>query len=132
MISAARTLPGMKRLTTRPARARTHPRPRRTYPVYLKEHREALDPVPTLEEIGARFNPPVEKAQVSKWESMGAKGFISTGTVAAYAEAIGKTPIEMYYPPRRKSTDAMLDQLSDIDRAQIIGYIEGFLRRKPN
>jgi transcriptional regulator with XRE-family HTH domain len=85
--------------------------PKRPFRVYLREWREHLEL--TQEAVGNRFDPPVAKGQISKWEKAGATGRIGAETVAAYAEAINRKQILMYSPPRAKAAPPTLDDLAE-------------------
>lgn len=104
--------------------------PRRPVRVFLAEHREAHVPKMTQEDLGARIRPPVDKGTVSRWESA-PPGRLSTGVIAAYAEALGKTAPEMYFPPNRgPSLDIMAAGLDDDLRGRAVAILEALRGRK--
>lgn len=92
--------------------------PKRPLRVYLAEHREAQNPPMTLERLGQRFHPPVEKGQISKWEKSARTGQIKTSVVAEYAEALGLDDARMlYYPPGKPSLETVATEVISILRA---------------
>lgn len=107
--------------------------PKRPLRVFLAEHREARQPPLTQEQIGQRFHPPVEKGQISKWETAGRKGQISTAVVAEYAEALGlDDPRLLYYLPAKPSLDAIAAKakLDDATKEHFAGLISAYGQRK--
>lgn len=89
--------------------------PRRPFRVFLREWREYLDL--TQETVGNRFDPPVDRGQISKIETKARTGHIGNETVAAYAEALNRPIVDMYgHPPakeqpERKSLDEIATEL---------------------
>ena len=83
----------------------------------------------TQEQLGERFNPPVDKGTVSRWENA-KPGRLSTGVVAAYAEAIGRHPTEMYRrPDDGPSLDALAAPLSADLREQAVNVVTALAGR---
>jgi transcriptional regulator with XRE-family HTH domain len=101
--------------------------PKRPIRVFLTLHREAK--TLTQEQVGNRIKPTVDKGTVSRWENA-PPGRLSLGVIAAYAEALGIHPTELYRPPGETSLDAMAAKLSDEDRGRAIGYLESLTTRK--
>lgn len=78
--------------------------PKRPLRAFLAEWRESKDL--TQEQVGGRFDPPVEKGQISKWETGGRQGVINTAVVAEYAQAIGvRDPKRLYSLPPKSDSD---------------------------
>lgn len=102
--------------------------PKRPIRVYLSLWRER-DGL-TQEQVGNRIKPPVDKGTVSKWENA-KPGYLTLGVIAAYAEALGRHPTEMYRRPAEgPSLDAMAAELDQESRGRAIGYLEGLIGRK--
>lgn len=51
----------------------------------------------TQQQVGDRFDPPVDKGTISRWETT-ARG-LTINSLAAYAEAIGVQPSALYHKP---------------------------------
>lgn len=83
----------------------------------------------TLEQLGGRISPPVDKGTVSRWENA-APGKLTLGVIAAYAEALDRHPAEMYRMPADPSLDAMVSGLDDDAKSRAFGYVEGLKGRK--
>lgn len=72
----------------------------------------------TLEQLGGRFEPPVDKGTVSRWENA-KPGHLTLGVIAAYAEAIERPVADLYRlpPPKDKpalpSLDAIAGQMGE-------------------
>ena len=78
--------------------------PKKPVPVYLaawREHRGL-----TQQDVGDRFDPPVDKATVSRWETD--RRGLSLNVLAAYAEALEIQPPQLYHPPSEQES---LDEL---------------------
>lgn len=104
--------------------------PKRAVRVYLAAWRE--DAELSQEDLGNRFDPPVAKGTISRWEKA-PPGKLTAGVIAAYAEALERLPTDMYRLPKAKeppSLDAIAAKLSPETRAQALGYFEGLLGRK--
>lgn len=83
--------------------------PRRPVRVYLALWREKEGLTQT--QVGLRIKPPVDKGTVSRWEAA-APGRLTLGVIAAYAEALGRSPSDMYRRPEDgPSLDAMAAEL---------------------
>lgn len=112
--------------------------PRRAIRVYLAAWREAERPTLTQEALGLRFQPPVDKATISRWESITAIGgkdregrSLSVGVVAAYAEALGREAVEMYRPPAaHPSLDALLAKMPPDLAEQAINVVTALAKRR--
>jgi transcriptional regulator with XRE-family HTH domain len=59
--------------------------PRKPVRVFLAEWREYIGV--SQQDLGNRFDPPVAKGTISRWESK--PSTVSLGVVSAYAEALG-------------------------------------------
>jgi transcriptional regulator with XRE-family HTH domain len=97
--------------------------PRHPVRVYLAPWREHL--ALTQQEVGDRFEPPIDKGTVSRWET--AKRIPSLNVLAAYAEALGIRIGQLYQPPsERPSLDEMIAGApEDLQRkaAEVVGII---------
>lgn len=87
----------------------------------------------TQEQLGLRISPPVDKGTVSRWEAA-LPGRLTLGVIAAFAEAVGRHPRDMYSPPPTADAPPSLDELaaplSERERGRVVGYIEGLKGRK--
>lgn len=105
--------------------------PRRPVRVFLAQWRERAEL--TQEQLGNRIHPAVDKGTVSRWESA-QPGRLTLGVIAAYAEALGRTPAEMYRPPPKddepQSLDALAAHLDPEMREQAINIIAAMTRRR--
>lgn len=102
--------------------------PKRPVRVYLALHREAAGL--TQEQVGNRIHPNVDKGTVSRWENA-PPGKLTLGVIAAYAEALGKHPGEMYDHPRSgPSLDAMAKGLDQGQMAAVFDVIAAMKSRK--
>lgn len=102
--------------------------PKRPVRLYLGLWRESEGL--TQEQLGGRIHPPVDKGTVSRWEKA-PPGKLSTGVIAAYAEAVGRHVTDMYRRPADgPSLDAMADQLDADLREQAVNVITALSRRK--
>lgn len=99
--------------------------PRRPLRVFLAEHREAEHL--TQDQLGARFHPTVDKGTVSKWETKGRMGRLSTAIVAAYADALDKDFRDMFrLPAEGPSLDgiaAKLDRQAQTDLSDMVAIL---------
>jgi len=106
--------------------------PKRPLRAFLADWRESKGL--TQDQMGGRFDPPVEKGQISKWETAGRQGVINTSVVAEYAQALGvKDPRRLYGLPPKGSEPPTIDQMvveKGIDRDDVIAFIEAMGRRK--
>lgn len=88
-----------------------------------------------LQDVGDRTKPPVDKGTVSRWESA-PPGRISTGALAAFAEAIGVHVTDLYRPPPPKGQpippklDDMADNLDEDAKKATIDFINAMARRR--
>jgi transcriptional regulator with XRE-family HTH domain len=100
--------------------------PRKPVRVYLALWREKKDL--TQEQLGERFEPPVDKGTISRWENA-KPGGLTLGVIAAYAEALGRKAPDMYGRPPASDPEPTLDELaadlSDEQRERARGYLEG-------
>lgn len=96
--------------------------PKRPHRVYLAEWRESLDLSQT--DLGNRIDPPVDKGTVSRWEKTARTGKISTAIVVAYAEALGKKPVQMLSPPNTPEPLDLVAQSLGIGREDAIKALE--------
>lgn len=84
--------------------------------------------------MGGRFDPPVEKGQISKWETAGRQGVINTSVVAEYAQALGiKDARRLYGLPPKDNQPTTIDEMvveKGVDREDVIAFIEAMERRK--
>lgn len=101
--------------------------PRKPIRVFLAEWRESLNL--SQEQVGGRIEPPVDKGTVSRWENA-LPGRLTLGVIAAYAEALGRHPTEMYRPPSDPSLDALAADFDESTRGRAIGFLEGLRDRK--
>lgn len=84
----------------------------------------------TQEQLGQRIHPPVDKGTVSRWENAPA-GRLSLGVIAAYAEALGRSAVDMYRRPEQgPSLDAMVSDLNDEVKSRAIALITALGGRK--
>ena len=84
----------------------------------------------TQEQLGNRFKPPVDKGTVSRWENAPA-GRITTGVIAAYAEALGRPTVDMYRRPQDEpSLDAMAADMEPELRSRAADVIAAMAGRK--
>lgn len=84
----------------------------------------------TLEDLGAKIKPRVDKGTVSRWESA-PPGQLTAGVIAAYAEALGRRAAEMYRPPSKgPSLDEMVAGLPEHLQEQAINVISAIAGRK--
>lgn len=74
----------------------------------------------TQEELGALIEPPVDKPTVSRWENA-KPGMLNSGVIAAYAEALGRHPMEMYRRPDDPSLDALA---ANMDKKQLMTAVD--------
>lgn len=87
-------------------------RPKRPQPVYLSQHREAFGRRRgrdlTQDELGDRFDPPVEKSSVSRWEKQARiAGDLTIAVCQAYAEALDLDDwTDLFRPPSEELTEA--------------------------
>lgn len=96
--------------------------PRRPVHVYLALWRDKAEL--TQEQLGNRLKPPVSKGTVSRWEKA-KPGKLTLGVIAAYAEALGKQPVEMYRRPEDgPSLDAMAADLEPDLRNRAVGVVD--------
>jgi transcriptional regulator with XRE-family HTH domain len=107
--------------------------PKRPFRVFLKEWRE-YDGL-TQPTVGERFDPPVSKGQVSKWEKMASGGRIGAETVAAYADALGRRREQMFRPPPPKgqSLPKTLDDVAEemgVRHDDVVTAIEIMARKR--
>jgi transcriptional regulator with XRE-family HTH domain len=106
--------------------------PKRPLRAFLAEWRESKGL--NQEQVGGRFDPPVEKGQVSKWETAGRQGAINTAVVAEYAEALGiKDARRMYSMPPKDKEPPTLDDLAmeqGIDKGVVAAFIELSAQRR--
>lgn len=102
--------------------------PKKPVRVFLREHREAAGL--TQQQVGDRIDPPVAKGTVARWE--GAKpGHLMLGVIAAYAEALGKVPAEMYRKPADgPSLDALASKLPPDIREQAVNVVTALTRKR--
>ncbi len=84
----------------------------------------------TQPQLGSRIEPPVDKGTVSRWESA-TPGKLSLGVIAAYAEALGRHPADMYRrPDEGRSLDAMATGLEPDLRDRAADFIEALTKRR--
>lgn len=85
--------------------------PKRPVRVFLAEWREWADL--TLEELGNRIEPAVDKGTVSRWENA-KPGHLTLGVIAAFAEAVDRPVADMYRlpPPKDKPSLPSLDAIA--------------------
>lgn len=106
--------------------------PKRPLRAFLAEWRDSKGL--TQDQMGGRFDPPVEKGQVSKWETAGRQGAINTAVVAEYAEALGiKDARRLYGLPPKGPEPPTLDQMAaeqGIDKGTVAAFIESVARRR--
>jgi len=104
-------------------------RPKTPVRVYLQLWRESKNL--TQEQVGNRITPPVDKGTVSRWETA-APGRISTGVIAAYAEAIGQHVRDMYgKPDDGPSLDAIAADLTRELREQAVNVVTALRNARP-
>jgi transcriptional regulator with XRE-family HTH domain len=97
--------------------------PRRPRRIFLPEWREKKGL--TQEQLANRLG--VSDVSVSRWET--GRALLSTGVLAAIAEALDIEPTDLYRHPDQPSADAMLrDQPQEI-RDQAIRLIEAISKR---
>lgn len=103
--------------------------------VFLQAWRERDFPNISQETFGQRFHPPVDKGTISRWENA-KPGHLTLGVIAAYAEALGRRPAEMYRPPPKTDADApqpSLDEMADdmgVDRKVVIDILSAVQGRR--
>ena len=100
--------------------------PRKPVRVFLALWREYVGI--TQEVLGGRISPPVDKGTVSRWETAPA-GRLTTGVVAAFAEALDRDPRDMYRMPPPKDEDALVAELERL-RQQTDDVIASLRTRK--
>jgi transcriptional regulator with XRE-family HTH domain len=102
--------------------------PKRPVRVYLAQHREKAGL--TQQQLGERIDPIVDKGTVSRWEAA-KPGHLTLGVIAAFAEALGKHPTEMYRPPQDgPSLDALAAPLEPRDREVAADLITRLARQR--
>lgn len=101
--------------------------PKKPHRVYLSEWRKHLGM--TQQQVGNRVGENgVDKGIISRWENM--KRVPDILDVAAYAEALGIEPRDLYRPPSAgRSLDAIVDKLPEGARAEAMEIIEIIARR---
>lgn len=98
-------------------------RPNRHRKIYLAEHREAHKPKLTQKALGELLTPPVSDMTVSRWEN--GETLMSTEVLAAVAEALGKEPEDLYYPPSTETPNRLLRGQSEGVQSAAIRMIKG-------
>lgn len=107
--------------------------PKKPVRVFLKLHREKMKL--SQEQLGNRFSPPVDKGTVSRWETA-PPGLLTTGVVAAFAEALDKPVTAMYSPPPdddQKAEESLDDMAAPLDpdmRDRVKDVIQALKGRK--
>ena len=77
--------------------------------LFLEEWMEAKDITP--EALGLRFDPPVSRTTVWRWIREPHR--LNPEKMAAFAEALGIQPEDLWRSPNRPSVDALLANSSD-------------------
>lgn len=125
MLSVQPTTQSVERVTFTVMTARIGPR--KPHRFYLREWRERLDL--TQQQVGNRIGENgVDKGIISRWENM--KRVPDVLDIAAYAEALGIAPADLYrHPDAGRSLDAMVDKLPERARAEAREIIEIIAKR---